>query len=118
MALLTKDQILAADDLKYEDVEVPEWGGTVRVKMMTGSMRDKYEGTLYEIREKIQTVDNLRSRFLSFCLVGEDDKLMFAQADILELGKKSSAALDRVFSVASTLNGTGIEGLEEAAQDL
>ena len=31
MKLLTGAAILAANDLPHEDVEVPEWGGTVRV---------------------------------------------------------------------------------------
>ena len=35
MALLTRDEILAADDIKTEDVEVPEWGGDVRVSVMS-----------------------------------------------------------------------------------
>lgn len=118
MALLTKDQIFAADDLRYENVDVPEWGGAVRVSVMTGAIRDKYEGSLYDIRSKIQTVDNLRARFLAHCVVDGDGKLLFSQKDILELGQKSSAALDRVFTVATKLNGTGVEGLEDAAADL
>ncbi len=117
MALLTKDQILNADDSQFEDVEVPEWGGAVRVTVMTGAMRDKYEGSLYDIRSKISTVDNLRARFLSFCIVDEENTLMFTQNDILALGQKSSKALDRVFEVATRLNNTGVEGLEEAAKN-
>ena len=117
MALLTKDQILSADDLVYEDVEVPEWGGTVRVIVMTGAIRDKYEGSLYQMREKIGQADNLRARFVSHCMVDEDGKLLFSPKDVLELGQKSSAALDRVFAVATRLNHGGEEGLEEAAKN-
>ena len=32
MPYLTRDDILQAVDLKYEDVQVPEWGGVVRVR--------------------------------------------------------------------------------------
>ena len=31
MSLLSKTAILASNDLKSEDVEVPEWGGAVPV---------------------------------------------------------------------------------------
>ena len=34
--VLTKSQILEADDIKHESVFVPEWGGKVFVQTMTG----------------------------------------------------------------------------------
>ncbi|MFE3382837.1 hypothetical protein [Streptomyces anulatus] len=40
---LSAEQILDADDLAIEDVPVPEWGGTVRVKGMSGTERDRFE---------------------------------------------------------------------------
>ena len=38
--LLSKEQILAAEDLPHKDVPVPEWKGTVRVRALTGFERD------------------------------------------------------------------------------
>lgn len=32
---LTLDQIWDADDLKHEEVDVPEWGGTIEIKPLT-----------------------------------------------------------------------------------
>ena len=40
MTLLSKSAILCANDLQTEDVDVPEWGGTVRVRSFTGRERD------------------------------------------------------------------------------
>ena len=117
MALLTKDQILASDDTEYTDLEVPEWGGTIRIAVMSGWARDRYEAMLYRDRDKLETVDNLRARFLSFCMIDENGDLMFTEADILELGQKSSKALGRIFDAATELNNTGVEGLEEAAKN-
>ncbi len=34
MTLISKTAILAAQDLQTEDVEVPEWGGAVRVRVV------------------------------------------------------------------------------------
>ncbi len=36
---LTKDSILKSEDRKYQDIEIPEWGGTVRVQSLTGAER-------------------------------------------------------------------------------
>ena len=47
MTLLNKSQILAASDRKTEDLEVKEWGGTVRISTMSASDRDKWEQDTY-----------------------------------------------------------------------
>ena len=41
--LLTKDAILQAQDSKLEKLEVPEWGGHVFIKSMSGTERDNFE---------------------------------------------------------------------------
>ena len=42
MNILSKDAILAADDLPRETVHVPEWGGDVYVRTMSGTDRDAF----------------------------------------------------------------------------
>jgi len=42
--MLDKSTILAAKDLRTTDIEVPEWGGTVRVKAMSGREREQFMG--------------------------------------------------------------------------
>ena len=44
--LLSKDQILSADDIQSQRVPVPEWGGEVMVRGLTGSQRDQWEAGL------------------------------------------------------------------------
>ena len=46
MNILSKDAILAADDLPRETVHVPEWGGDVYVRTMSGTDRDAFETSL------------------------------------------------------------------------
>jgi len=46
LTLLTKDAILAAEDAVFEDVHVSEWGGTVRVKALSGLERDRFEALI------------------------------------------------------------------------
>jgi hypothetical protein len=42
MAILNREAILGAVDLKKELVKVPEWGGEVYISMMTGEARDAW----------------------------------------------------------------------------
>ena len=117
MGLLSREEILAADDVRTEEVEVPDWGGTVLVSIMTGTARDRYESSLVDDEGKFVAMENLRARFVSACLVDNAGELLFSADDILALGKKSADALDIVFTVASRLNRTGVNSLENAAKN-
>ena len=116
MALLGRDQILGAVDLPTVDVEVPEWGGTVRVRMMTGGERDAFEaGTITRHGRKIeQNLVNIRARLVALCVVDEKGQRLFSEADAAALGQKSAAALNRVFNAAQQLNALTEEGAAAA----
>ena len=43
---LTRNEILAVDDLQTQKVDVPEWGGSVYVRGLTGSERDALEASI------------------------------------------------------------------------
>ena len=113
--LLTRDSILNADDLPFEDVHVPEWGGMVRVRTLTGRERDEFEAGILSgpTGERIVVHDNLRARLVSLTVVDEKGKRVFTTKDMEPLGLKSAAALDRIFSVSMRLNGLSDVDVEE-----
>lgn len=112
---LSREDILAIDDLPYEDVEVPEWGGVVRVRALTGAERDAYEASI--VRRKGNKTElnpeNMRAKLVALCVVDEQGNRLFTDKDIELLGRKSAAALDRVFEVAQRLSGLRPEDMEE-----
>jgi hypothetical protein len=117
--MLTKEQILKADDLVSQEVDVPEWGGTVNVRTMTGTERDAFEAASFEGRGKSTKVNlvNMRARLCAMTIVDDNGKRLFTDADIAELGKKSAKALDGVFAVAQKLNGLSVGDVEELAKN-
>ncbi len=119
MKILSKDDILSSSDLRTETVEVPEWGGAVRVRSLTGSERDAFEATLMKIVDgkRIPDLENLRAKLLAATLVDEDGNQIFELTDLAALGAKSAAALDRVFGVGQRLNGMAPESVEEAIKN-
>lgn len=121
MTLLTKAAILTAKDLQTEVVEVPEWGGAVTVRTMTGTDRDAYQVSLLQIDEKTgkRTSDlaNMTAKLLALTVVDDAGNPMFALNEIAAIGAKSAAALDRIFSVAQRLNGLGAKEVEAAAKN-
>ncbi len=117
--MLTKDEILKADDLPTEVVEVPEWSGSVTVRTMTGTERDSFEASITQKRGGSVEVNmtNLRAKLCALTMIDENGERYFADSDVAELGKKSSAVLDRIFAVAQKLNGFGQDDIEELAKN-
>ena len=116
MALLNRNQILEAQDIKTEIVEVPEWGGEVTVKLLSGTERDQFESSVIDDKGKFKK-DNIRAKLVLKCVVDEQGKPLFAPADLEALGAKSSVALDRVFAAAQRINRIGKEDIEELAKN-
>lgn len=114
MNLLSRDAILSVEDMPSEIVNVPEWGGEVRVMAMTGTDRDKFEASLVGKGNK-PNLENFRAKLAASCIVDEDGNRMFAEKDVAALGKKSAAALDRVANAAQRVSGMSQEDVEELA---
>ena len=105
MGLLGRAAILAAEDRPFRDVEVPEWGGTVRIRSISGSDRDQFEAALLAARKHgADTAPNVRASFAAYCIVDEGGNRIFSEGDIDALGDKSAAALERVFAAIQELN--------------
>ena len=115
MTLLTKDQILGADDRDSIEVDVPEWGGSVRIAAMTACERDAFEASMIDTKGKgdAKRLQNFRARFVASCIVDEDGNRLFSNKDIVDLGKKSSAPISRLFDECRKLNGMTDEDVEE-----
>jgi len=119
---LTKDAILSANDIERERVEVPEWGGYVWVRGMTGEERDAFEAGLVERKGKSRELNfkNMRASLVAKTVVNDGGERLFDDNDVKRLGQKSAAALDRLYEVATRLSGIGeqdVEDLTETFQD-
>jgi len=113
--LLNREAIFAAPDIQTEDVHIPQWGGTVRVKNLTASERDAFEestttqrGNNLELNHK-----NFRAKLVALCVVDEEGKRLFDDKDIHKLGAKSAAAMDLLFAAASRLSGISKDDEDE-----
>lgn len=115
MALLTKEQILRVKDIETRKVNVPEWGGDVMVRGMTGIERDQFEAKILDQSGKKTKVNlqNARARLVSITVVDDDGNRLFSENEIVLLGTKSATALSRVYDVAASLSGISDEDIEE-----
>lgn len=113
MGILSRAQIEAAEDLGREVVEVPEWGGSVVVRMMTAGEHTRL-GQEYEGLPK----DRLVFHLLAKVIVDDAGEALFAGEDGVEaLAGKSKDVVLRLYKLASRLNGLGKDDVEAAAKN-
>lgn len=110
MKLLKRSEVLGAPDLKHEDVEVLAWGGTVRVRMMTGAERDEFRKMAAEFEDGIPPV-RFASMLLALTCIDEEGERMFTLNDIDALEAKSAGSIDVPAAVSMRLNGFGAQAV-------
>jgi hypothetical protein len=116
MPRLTREQILEKSTLATEEVEVPEWGGSVLLRELSGKERDAFELSLVEQNGTDQQVNlnNLRARLVAWSVVDENGaKLFSTDGDVIKLGELSARALQRCFEKAQELSGLSNENVKE-----
>lgn len=120
MAILNRDAILSAQDIKRELVSVPEWGGDVYVRALTGAERDSFEASVVEQRGKKQIfhTQDIRAKLVARAVVDESGNRIFTDTDVKALTQKSASALQRLFEVAQRLSGITEDAVDEMAEGL
>jgi hypothetical protein len=116
MKLLNKSAILLAEDLKHEDVEVPAWGGTVRVRVMTGTERDEFRASIASDDGGVP-VGKFAAALLVATCIDENGARLFTMEDMDQLAEKSAASLDGPAVVAMRLNGLGGSAVQDAVKN-
>lgn len=118
--ILSKEEIILAEDVIREVVFVPEWNGSVIVKTMTAKERDSWEHKTYVLGRKDpnSVPDNVRASLFAATVVDENGNRMFTDEDVETLNKKSGSAVDRVTDVARKLNRMRAEDLATETKNL
>lgn len=122
--LLTKVDILDAQDVTRVKVEVPEWGGFVYVQTMTADARGVLEDEMVALQdangadsETDISYSAMKVLMVMLCVVDESGDRLFSKEDIKALGRKSSVALNKVVSIAMKLNVLTMESQEDLAKN-
>ena len=118
---LNKNEILQANDLQHEALEIPEWGGEILVRGFTAAERDEYEQSLIDARRvgnetQIKMVsENAKARAAVKCIVNDEGERIFTDADADVLGQKSAKALNRIMEKIQNLSGMSEKDMKELA---
>lgn len=100
--MLDRASILAAKDIITETFPIPQWGGDVTIRMLTGEQREELESRIQTFKSGAKK--SVRALAAVYSLVGEDGAPLFTQSDVAELAAKSGVALDTIFDHVLKLN--------------
>jgi len=110
----TAADILAADDIREEVIDVPEWGCSVLIRTFTrrqvsemtkrATHRDKYTGK--------DVIDNQELEALTFVEGVAEPK--FTLEDYSKLEDKSISAMIRIVKAINNLSGLSEEAVQDA----
>jgi hypothetical protein len=112
VAVLSFEDIAAVDDIKTEVVDVPAWGGGVKVRALT-------RGQQHDIRAKATdrrtgNLDEQKSELLLLQAGISEPSMTLDQ--VKALNNKSAAAVSIILLAIMQLNGMDAEGQEAAAE--
>ena len=112
---LSREAILAAPDLQAEVVDVPEWGGKVRVRPLNGRERAEIEELMFSENGagRKQSEVLFRERMVALTVVGEDGKRAFTDQDVQALSEKNWRALERIALAAVKISGLTPDAMDE-----
>jgi len=103
MSLLSKEDILK-QPLKTEEVEIPEWGGTVRVRELTAKERLELSSSS-DGAEGPAKVKTYLSLTVSMGLVDNKGNRLFNGEEMNALLDSSALVIDQLYNVIARLSG-------------
>jgi len=99
-----RETILAAQDRKKIEVEVPEWGAKVFIQSSSPAERDAIEQYILK-SQKSNAPINGRALVAALIIVDENGKRVFSDDDVPALADKSAIAMERIFDAYVKING-------------
>ena len=115
---LSKNEIFAVKDVDIHEVEVPEWGGSILLRGMTGEQRNNYEHWAHtQSKETVPDYRGIRERLIMSCAIDENGEALFTEDDLQQLAAKNSEVIDRLHEKCRELCGMDQDAVEDAAKN-
>jgi hypothetical protein len=117
---LSAENVFSADDMKVEPVDVPEWGGRIYVRRLTGRERDEFEQLMNDRRAgKILKVQGVITKIVALAACNAAGNKLFTGGDAeAKLDEKACAPLMRVFDAALKISGMRDDDIQNLTEGL
>ena len=132
MALLNRNQILEAKDIQTKDIEVKEWGGTIRIKQLSAKEYNDIFMNMINIRKmaakqlsKKNADENLEEAINELAIknqkiliiiksvVDENMNSVFTEADMELLYQKNTNVINKIIAEIEEFNSVSTEDVKK-----
>ena len=114
---LTKEDVLGADDIIIQEVQTPEWGGSVFIRTLTAAENFKFSRSNVDPDGNI-VEGNIIVKYCALVICSEGGSLLFEEADVEALARKSTVVLIRIYEKGKILNGEDVEGIAKNSETI
>ena len=116
MNYLSREEILARATFRIEEVAVPQWDTTVRVRELSAFNKDRLQMSMVDMSKvggngasegavSQSSLVGMRAKLICYCVVDEDGERVFTDDDIPAIGEMPAEPWEPVFDVAMRLSG-------------
>lgn len=119
-----KEQVESAQDLMFELVHVPEWGGDARMQEFSADGRAIFGAWGQAIedgdRKDVKSIVGFPARVVALSLSNDDGSLVYPDFEegVAALIKRNPKVLERLSDVALRLSAIGPDAVEQTADEL
>lgn len=110
---LNKHQIFACNDLKESYVDMPEWGGKIKIKALSVQEQLDYDAFLASKPKEVEMALHL----IIIACIDENGNKLFDENDLPLLKKKNSANLFKIVSEILKLNKQDANDVDDLAKN-
>lgn len=111
--VLTRADILGADDLITETVSTPEWGGDVLVRALPLAEQGLFEADAAGDRDNVAVL----TRMVALCACDAVGARLFTLEDVEALGRKAAEPVMRVARAAIRINALTEHDVQDLAKN-
>lgn len=106
MTIISRNAIVASQDIETAIVAVPEWGGDVCVRAINGRTQAEFAKRVTEAQDKgAGDLWGLKLWLVAQCLVDENGARLFADGEESILAEKSAKVINRIADRVMELGG-------------
>lgn len=113
MAFLTAGEILASER-PVEELEIPEWGGSVRLRALSAGQMTRW----LDDNAQIPKIPHVNERLMALTVVDEAGAPLFSVDQIAALEDLAYIAYSRVLRAVLRMNALGTDESEELKKSL
>ena len=113
--ILTKDSINSIQEPKAVELNIPEWNGSVYVRVMVAADRDAMGYAVEQARKSKKSISGI---MVAHSLSDENGNRIYTDEEGESiLSKKSNKALDRIIRFSNKLNLVGDDEVQTAVKN-